>query len=183
VDDILDVSRIEMGRLRFSPDYMMPHEVLAEVQDMFVDSAKSKALVCTLDSSDNVQDAVIRADRGRFKQVMINLVSNAVKYTLAGSVTISQRRVGERIEISVRDTGVGMTSEEQAKLFGKFYRVEASETKGVSGTGLGLWITKYIVEHMDGKISVESIKGEGSRFVVSFREYTDMRPPNSQQKE
>jgi signal transduction histidine kinase len=172
VDDILDVSRIEMGRLRFSPDHVEPEEVLREVEEMFVDSAKSKDLKLVLRVHAEAKGAQIRVDRGRLKQVIINLVSNAVKYTLAGNITIEERCVDGVVELSVRDSGVGMTSEEQQKLFGKFYRVEADETKGVSGTGLGLWITKYITEHMSGSISVESIKGEGSRFVVRFPRYT-----------
>lgn len=172
VDDILDVSRIEMGRLRFSPDYIQPYEVITEVCDMFVDSARTKDITLSLNVDAAAQGVTVRVDRGRFKQVMVNLVSNAIKYTLAGTVTIEQTHTPGRLEVSVRDTGVGMTSEEQAKLFGKFYRVEAQETKHVSGTGLGLWITRYIVEHMDGTISVESIKGEGSRFVVSFPDHS-----------
>jgi two-component system sensor histidine kinase EvgS len=110
----------------------------------------------------------IEVDRGRLKQVIVNLVSNAIRYSLRGTITISVEREGDSIELSVRDTGVGMTAEEQKQLFKKFYRAEATETKGVSGTGLGLWITKYLVEHMGGTIAVESIKGEGSRFVVRF---------------
>jgi len=183
VDDILDVSRIEMGRLRFSPDYVVPAEVLSEVHEMFTDAAKNKGLELALNISDEVAQAGVRVDRGRLKQVMVNLASNAVKYTLTGSITIEQKRVGESIELSVRDTGVGMTSEEQAKLFGKFYRVEADETQGVSGTGLGLWITKYIVEHMAGQISVESIKGDGSRFVVRFPEHFQGEEEQKESKE
>ena len=168
VDDILDVSRIEMGRLRFAPEYIHPSEVLGEVVEMFQDNAKGKDLNLVLTIPYEVKDTGIRVDRGRLKQVMVNLVSNAVKYTIAGTITVEQKVVGDQIEISVRDSGIGMTAEEQNRLFSKFYRVEGKETAGVSGTGLGLWITKYIVEHMGGKISVESIKGEGSRFVVTF---------------
>ncbi len=170
VDDILDVSRIEMGRLRFSPDYLTPADVLVEVNDMFKDAAHDKHLKLVLDVDEDAQNAIVRVDRGRLKQVMINLVSNAVKYTFEGTVVIAQKRTSAGIELSVRDSGVGMTAEEQHNLFGKFYRVETTETKGVSGTGLGLWITKYLVDHMGGTITVESIKGEGSRFVILFPE-------------
>jgi len=175
VDDILDVSRIEMGRLRFSPGYIRPADILVEVYEMFQDAAHTKGLTLALDIQEEVRSVSIRVDRGRLKQVLVNLASNAVKYTLTGMITLAARQTGDVVELSVHDTGVGMTAEEQAKLFGKFYRIEASETKGVSGTGLGLWITKYITEHMGGSISVESIKGEGSRFVVRFsvRSQTD----------
>jgi signal transduction histidine kinase len=168
VDDILDVSRIEMGRLRFAPEYIHPHEILEEVAEMFRDSAKGKDLTLTLVIPDGEREAGIRVDRGRLKQVVVNLVSNAVKYTIAGTITVEQHSEGGQVELSVRDSGVGMTAEEQNRLFSKFYRIEGKETAGVSGTGLGLWISKYIVDHMGGKISVESIKGEGSRFVVAF---------------
>lgn len=168
VDDILDVSRIEMGRLRFSPDSVKPAEVVSEVLEMFRMTASQKGigLVYTPNETDGAR--VIRVDRGRLKQVTVNLISNALKYTLQGTVTVTTIQVGDAFELAVRDTGVGMSAEEQQKLFGKFYRVEAEETKGVRGTGLGLWITKYLIEHMSGTISVESIKGEGSRFVVRF---------------
>ncbi len=168
VDDILDVSRIEMGRLKFSVDYVKSYDVLKEVYEMFENKAKDKGLVLLLAVEDAHKDVTLRLDRGRLKQVVINLVSNAVKYTMKGEVKISQKVLNGNVEISVRDTGIGMTSEEQKKLFGKFYRIEDDKSKGVSGTGLGLWITKYIVEQMNGKISVESIKGDGSRFVVIF---------------
>jgi signal transduction histidine kinase len=169
VDDVLDVSRIEMGRLRFSPDYVQPAELIDEVVEMFKVTAEGKGLALSATVPDDVRVLAVRVDRGRMKQVLVNLVSNAVKYTLHGSVTVALARAdNERLELSVRDTGVGMTTEEQHKLFEKFYRVEAAETRTVTGTGLGLWITKYIIEHMSGTIGVESIKGQGSRFVVSF---------------
>jgi|GEM_PF-568299 len=171
IDDILDVSRIEMGRLRFSPDRVHPAEVVDEVVAMFKDAAAGKGLALVQSVTDGAEHAAVFVDRGRLKQVMVNLVSNAVKYTLAGSITVEVSAENGLVHLAVRDTGVGMTAEEQKKLFGKFYRAEAEETKAVSGTGLGLWITKYIIEHMNGTISVESIKEQGSRFVVIFPLY------------
>jgi len=168
IDDILDVSRIEMGRLRFSPDHVVPREVMEEVVDMFKETAKGKGLTMHLDVSDSVKDAGVLVDRGRLKQILVNLTSNALKYTLKGTITLAVAVRDDVVECSIRDTGVGMTSEEQKRLFSKFYRVESKETRSVRGTGLGLWITKYLIEHMQGSISVESIKGEGSRFVVAF---------------
>jgi len=168
IDDILDVSRIEMGRLRFEPVLVTPAPLLTELVDMFGAQAAGKGLTLASAVEAGSEGSTLQVDRGRLKQVLVNLVSNAIKYSLTGTITLGQRKNNNRLEIFVRDTGVGMTADEQAKLFSKFYRVEAQETKGVSGTGLGLWITKYIVEHMGGTISVESIKGEGSRFVASF---------------
>lgn len=171
IDDILDVSRIEMGRLRFSPDHVRVKDVLDEVAEMFAPQASEKGIVFRTDMPEAVTELMLRLDRGRFKQVLVNLVSNAVKYTLAGEIVIGVSTDASTAEIFVLDSGVGMTDEEREKLFKKFYRAEATECKGVSGTGLGLWISKYIVEHMRGSISVESVKGKGSRFVLKFPLY------------
>lgn len=168
IDDILDVSRIEMGRMRFSPDQVRVADVCAEVAEMFSVQATAKGLTLVFEPTPEALGAFAYVDRGRLKQVLVNLVSNAVKYSLAGSVRVTEYIEHGHLTIAVRDTGVGMTAEEQQKLFTKFYRVEAAETKGTTGTGLGLWITKYIIEHMGGVIAAESIKGAGSRFVVSF---------------
>jgi signal transduction histidine kinase len=168
VDDILDVSRIEMGRLTVNPVELRPVEVLEEVVEMFSETARGKGLVLAFSVDDAMRDTTLVLDRTRLKQVMVNLASNAMKYTLEGTVTVGMTVDDAYVDLWVRDTGVGMTADEQKQLFGKFYRVEASETKEVRGTGLGLWITKYVTEHMHGTISVESIKGEGSRFVARF---------------
>jgi K+-sensing histidine kinase KdpD len=168
VDDILDVSRIEMGRLRFASEYVHPSAVIEEVIDAYHTEAHAHNL--ELNFKNNIKDnkPIIRVDRTRLKQVMVNLVSNAIKYTQKGSITVSLEEKDDTIYMSVKDTGIGMSAEAQKKLFSKFYRVQSEETKAVSGTGLGLWITKYIVEQMRGTISVESIRGEGSRFTVTF---------------
>ena len=151
-----------------TPDYVEVEGLLREVGAMFEPQAREKGLLLTVDIPEGLKEILLRVDRGRLKQAMVNLVSNAIKYTLVGEITIILKRSDDTAELSVLDSGVGMTDEERDKLFGKFYRVEADECKGVSGTGLGLWISKYIVEHMHGSISVESIKGKGSRFVLKF---------------
>ena len=103
-----------------------------------------------------------------FKQVVVNLVGNAVKYTNKGEIVVKQYVEKNRLYIRVIDTGLGMTEEEKMHLFEKFYRIKAEETKDIRGTGLGLWITAKIIKEMNGNISVESIKGVGSHFIVSF---------------
>lgn len=167
IDDILDVSRIEQGRLRFSPTYLVPAEIAQEVVELFDNQAKKKGLQIRYESTD-ADKTQIRVDGVRLRQIITNLVSNASKYTLEGEITVSCTATADEVTIAVRDTGIGLTADEQKKLFGKFYRVEADETKSVSGTGLGLWITKYLVEAMGGRITVESIKGTGSKFSASF---------------
>ena len=110
----------------------------------------------------------VMADEDRIKQVFINIIGNAVKYTKEGSVTITQKLEGDTIRTFINDTGIGMSPEERERLFEKFYRIKNDDTKNVPGTGLGLWITKQIVEKMKGKIFVDSIEGKGSQFTITF---------------
>ena len=98
----------------------------------------------------------------------MNIIGNAVKYTAKGEVNVRQYEEQGRVVIRVSDTGFGMSEEERAHLFEKFYRVRTKDTENIRGTGLGLWITKQIIEAMKGTISVESIKGVGSHFIISF---------------
>ena len=127
--------------------------------------AKDKGLTLKFDL-----DVVSRitADPDRFRQVMVNLIGNAVKYTPSGSVRIATSASGGIFSVRVSDTGMGISSEDQKHLFEKFFRVKSEETSRIQGTGLGLWITHRIVVEMGGSISVESIKGKGTDFIVSF---------------
>lgn len=167
IDDILDVSRIEQGRMSVAPTRLHPYEVITEVIEMFREQAVKKALTLTLVSSSTSQQQII-VDRARFKQVLINLVSNAVKYTKEGSIIVSLEVDEDNVLIEVQDTGIGLSAEEQQHLFKKFYRATSEESKGVPGTGLGLWITASLVKAMGGSISVESMRGVGSKFVLAF---------------
>lgn len=106
------------------------------------------------------------ADVNKLKQVLINLVGNAVKYTKTGSVTVTADAKENAVEVKVSDTGIGMSPEARERLFTKFYRISSKETQGVPGTGLGLWITKQIVELMHGKIFVDSIEGKGTQVTL-----------------
>ena len=97
-----------------------------------------------------------------------NIIGNAVKYTLKGKVTVTSYVERDTYIIRVSDTGIGISAEDQKKLFTRFYRVKSKETDSIRGTGLGLWITRNIINQMEGNISVESIKGKGTDFVISF---------------
>lgn len=167
VADILDVSRIEQGRMSFTPEIFAPRALMKEVTESFTLPAKEKGLALILDES-AAGEEVIRADKDRLKQVLVNLVGNAIKYTPKGEVKVRQYVEKGRLVMRVSDTGLGMSAEEQARLFEKFYRIKTEDTKDIRGTGLGLWITREIVRQMGGSISVESIKGVGSHFIVSF---------------
>jgi len=167
VADILDVSRIEQNRMFYNMERFNPVEIVGETVSSFEMGAKEKNLSITFDKS-KVTEKRIFADKERLKQVLVNLVGNSLKYTFSGEIKVSQYDDGKKLFVRVSDTGIGMSSEEREGLFQKFYRVRSTETEKVMGTGLGLWITERIVKDMNGSISVESIKGVGSHFVVSF---------------
>ncbi|RMD59635.1 sensor histidine kinase [Candidatus Parcubacteria bacterium] len=167
VEDLLNVSRIEQGRIKLNlqKQNVLPliKEVLAELKVQ----ADNKNLYLRLNSK-LTQEPIINLDGDRFKQVLINLIGNAIKYTFKGGVELIVSNKGKEVEIRIKDTGIGMSAQERARLFEKFYRVQNEQTKDVPGTGLGLWITKQLVEMMGGKIEVDSIKGVGTQFSLIF---------------
>lgn len=166
VADMLDVSRIEQGRMKFEPSEVDPDKIVEEVVDYYSRAAKEKGLDLVYAKEET---GTINVDPGRLKQVLINLVSNAVKYTEKGEVVVKQYVENGKLIIRVSDTGLGMSKEEQDQLFQKFSRVGGVRTKHIRGTGLGLWIVKQVVEKMGGTITVESIKGKGSDFILKFQ--------------
>ncbi len=168
VSDILDVSRIEQGRMSFEYEKLNPRALISEVANSLSINAESKGLSISFDQKDVFDDQIINIDKGKLKQILVNIIGNAVKYTKEGSVTVRQYTEKDKLYIRVSDTGVGMSEEERVKLFEKFYRIRNKETEGIRGTGLGLWITAQMVKGMNGKLSVESIKGVGSHFIISF---------------
>ena len=165
VGDILDVVKIDQGRIRFDMKEIDASDVVAEVADSLQSLAKEKNLSLSFVRA-NVSH--IFADPVRLKQALINIIGNAIKYTPQGSVSVMATEENSRVSIRVRDTGIGISAEDQRKLFGKFLRIRSKETEDIRGTGLGLWITAQIISGMNGKISVESIKGKGSDFILSF---------------
>lgn len=168
VSNILDVSRIEQGRMAFKIEKMNPNEMTEKTIASFELPAREKGLSLSFDKTKVEDSQYINVDKDKMKQVLINLIGNAVKYTNKGEIIVRQYKEKENVCIRISDTGIGMTEEERTNLFQKFYRVKNEETEKVRGTGLGLWITARIIREMGGNISVESIKGVGSHFIVSF---------------
>jgi len=168
VSDILDVSRIEQGRMSFKIEKINPSEIIEKVMTSFALPAKEKRLNVSFDKERIENSQYINIDTDRLKQILVNLIGNAVKYTNKGEIIIKQYEEKGRLYIRIIDTGIGITEEEKIKLFEKFYRIRTEETKNIRGTGLGLWITVKMIKEMNGNLSVESIKGVGSHFIVSF---------------
>lgn len=166
VEDLLDVSRIEQGRMKMDLEDLQPEPLIEEIVTQLHFEAEKKKLAFEY-RKPAVPMPKIRVDRSRLRQVLINLCSNAIKYSPAGSVTVTTEvKDGNMLEIKVTDTGLGMSAEAREKLFQKFYRVKTDQTSGIPGTGLGLWITKQIVENMKGKIFCDSIEKVGTQMSV-----------------
>lgn len=166
VEDILEVSRIEGNRLPVEITDIDPDPVISQSVEEMRSFAMQKNLELIWSQPDS--SAKIKADANRLKQVLVNLISNAIKYTEKGSVSVSTAVKNKEFLITVADTGIGISAEDQSKLFQKFSRIKNKRTMDIAGTGLGLWITLEIIRRMDGKISVESIEGVGSHFTVRF---------------
>ncbi len=172
IEDLLNVSRIEQGRIKIN---LVPIDIVPFVKNV-IDQMKIHAdkknlkLVYQTPSETNIKIPPILADPDRLKQILINLIGNAIKYTFEGRVAVSIKYLiqDKLIEIKVSDTGIGMSAKDQEKLFEKFYRIRNKKTSDISGTGLGLWITKQLVELMSGRILVSSIEGRGSEFSLYF---------------
>jgi signal transduction histidine kinase len=165
IGDILDVAKLQEGRMSFNFTALDVSTEIAQVVDSFMRPAEDKGLALLYTPAPLPS---ISVDTDRFRQLMINLVGNAIKYTPAGEVRVTTVVDAEHVTIRVSDTGMGISAEDQQKLFQKFFRVKSRETEKITGTGLGLWITTQIVKAMKGTISVESIKGKGTDFIVTF---------------
>jgi len=165
VEDILDVSRIEQGRMQYNFKEFDPSSIVQTISTSFEFTAKSKDIKI---SSEVKGSGKIKVDENKLKQILINIIGNAVKYTKDGEVKVSVGTEHNRLIIRVSDSGIGMKAEDQKKIFEKFYRIQNKDTENIPGSGLGLWITEAMIKEMNGSISVESIMGVGSHFIISF---------------
>ncbi len=166
VRDLLSVSRIEAGRVQIKPRSVAIEKLMADTVDQLRFLAEDKQLRLVYEKPAQPLPPVW-ADPDRVMQVLVNLVSNGIKYTPQGCVTLTAKVLSgtpSQIEITVADTGLGMTEEAQSHLFEKFYRVATPETSAIQGTGLGLYITKALIEKMNGRLHLESTEGKGSSF-------------------
>jgi signal transduction histidine kinase/CheY-like chemotaxis protein len=172
VSDILDVSKIEAGRLELEQQDFDLRQLLAAMRGMVSTQADQKGLALAVEIDDDVPQAV-RGDRLRVGQVLANLLSNAVKFTPAGEVALSvsvaeQTNVATVVRFEVRDTGIGIRPERLANLFDPFTQADLSTTRQFGGTGLGLTISRDLLRLMGGSIEARSEVGEGSTFEVSI---------------
>jgi signal transduction histidine kinase len=165
INDILDISKVEAGRMELQPGAVDLRFVLQNAISLIRERATRQGISVTLDVDATV--GTIEADERRVKQILFNLLSNALKFTPAGGrVTLTAARIDNAVQISVRDTGIGIRSEDQDRIFEEFQ--QAGPGKAVEGTGLGLALAKRFVEMHGGRIWVESTVGAGSNFTFTL---------------
>lgn len=170
ISDLLDLSRIESGNRALSDEPFEPALILRDVTEMIRVAAEKKGLGFTADF-DAVQGLVLRGDGRAFRQILTNLLGNAVKFTDAGRVAlraaVAGKGEGRRVTIEVEDTGRGIPRAALGRIFERFYQVDGSSTRAAEGTGLGLAISQALARMMGGGIEVASTVGQGSVFVFS----------------
>ena len=169
INDVLDMAKIEAGRMNLNPERFHIHDLLQDVTSITstLASEKNLSLFIETDSDSAVE---IFADRTRIRQVMINLVNNAIKFTEKGQVRLRADRRGNLITVSVRDTGVGIPPDNLEDIFQEFTQVDTSTTRRAGGTGLGLPISRKLIEMHGGRLWAESagVDGEGAAFFVEL---------------
>jgi len=172
VNDVLDISKLEAGRLRIETHCFDLKEELRAVVRFRMRAAAAKGIRLCLQYGEELPTQVL-GDSCRLRQVVMNMLENAIKFTARGEVTVIAERVdsGEqefRLRISVKDTGIGISEEKQKILFQKFTQADSSTTRRFGGTGLGLAICKQLAELMNGSVGVSSMAGEGSTFWIEL---------------
>ncbi len=166
INDILDISKIEAGELKPNLQTFNVQDVIAEVVEMIWPFAVSKNLPIHFVTVPEIGE--IKSDRKRVHQIILNIINNAVKFTEKGSVSIRCFREKGSLSVEVSDTGIGIKPEDIDLLFNPFVQLENNLTRKFEGSGLGLSISKKLMEMLNGKISVKSEYGKGSRFIISF---------------
>lgn len=169
LDDILDFSRLEAGRLQVEVSHFFPRKMLEEIRGLFMKEAEDKHLELAV-SVDASTPRCLEGDAGRLRQVLLNLVGNAIKFTGRGSITISLHPAPDRTShfiFSVKDTGDGIPSEQMERIFQPFTQVDSSISRRYGGTGLGLAISRRLIELMGGELTVRSELGQGSEFFMA----------------
>jgi signal transduction histidine kinase/CheY-like chemotaxis protein/HPt (histidine-containing phosphotransfer) domain-containing protein len=169
INDILDISKIEAGQLQVESIEFSPHQVLAEVVSVLRVPAQKKGVALDYRWESGVPETV-RSDPHRLKQLLMNLVNNAIKFTDEGSVTLVASLVdagqNAKLRVEVRDTGIGIPAEKLHTIFQPFVQADSSVTRKYGGTGLGLAISRRIAQALGGDLSVESKVGQGSTFIA-----------------
>jgi len=170
INDILDLSKIEAGKLEIRPEPFSIRNLLAEVESLFMARATEKGLILKVTADERLPEYMV-SDELRIRQILLNFMSNALKFTDAGEIVLSAESLGREgnrvgLKLSVKDTGIGIKEDQLKHVFGAFAQVENQDTRKYGGTGLGLAITEKLVSLLGGRVEVESEPYMGSTFSV-----------------
>lgn len=187
INNILDFSKMEAGKFSLDAEEFDFHQMMEQVIATHMVEVNKKELRLSVHMDENIPQYVT-GDKLRIGQILNNLLSNAVKFTLVGQISLDVSKtmhINDEIELffMVKDSGIGISKEEQDKLFQSFNQADASITRRFGGTGLGLAITKQLVEQMNGSIHVESEKGKGSSFTFNIRLKTNQKMNENQDQD
>jgi PAS domain S-box-containing protein len=167
VNDLLSVARIEAGRMRFALSDLDLNDTTKSVVSTLAALGKEKGVKVTFAPGKNLP--FVQADGDKVKEILTNLVGNSLKFTDKGSITVATELKDNKVEVSVTDTGIGISDEDQAKLFGKFNQITSAQAGKPAGTGLGLYISRQMVRKMGGDMWIKSsVPGEGSTFAFTL---------------
>ncbi|WP_370572870.1 sensor histidine kinase, partial [Methanomethylovorans sp.] len=167
INDILDLSKVDSGKMQISYEKFTINEVFTDIRNNLANFAISKSITLNFEVEADLTD--IYADKLKLKQILYNLVSNAIKFTSEqGSVYISASARSNRLHVEVRDTGIGINTEDQKKLFSAFTQLDSTYSRKYQGSGLGLVLVKKFVEIHGGRVWVESESGKGSNFIFEI---------------
>ena len=167
LDDLLDLSKLEAGRLALEEGPVSLPSLADELRALWTPAAKKKQLALTVEL-DASAPGTLKLDGRRLRQILGNLVSNALKFTQAGQVRVVLARANDRLVCSVTDTGIGISPEQQRRLFGRFVQADDARAKRYQGSGLGLALSRELAQLMGGTLEVESEPGVGSRFTCTL---------------
>lgn len=160
----MDISKLESGEIKIRNMKINVHNYISNVENQFALIAEEKNLELTYTHSLNMKETAVFADPERLRQIFNNLISNAIKFTAIGKIEIGYQLIGKMVEFCIKDTGIGIPEEYQEKIFERFRQVDDQTTREFGGNGLGLTISKNLVELMGGKIWLVSEPGIGSEF-------------------
>ncbi len=164
IEDLLDISKIEAGRMAVEPTYFDMQKAVSEVVEIFTPKTRERVVRIV----ENTSEIVVHSDVKRFKQVLTNLVDNAVKFTAKGEITVSTAPGGGTVTVSVEDTGIGIKAEDLPLLFQSFQRVNPPIDSVTEGSGLGLYLSQKIANMLGGEITVTSTYNKGSTFTLTI---------------
>ena len=174
INDVLDMSWVESGRVKIEEKTVHIPDILHDLRTIIQGNIAAKQQDLYIDTQDVVHEDII-TDKLRLNQVLLNIVSNAIKFTPVGgtiSIRVSEKPCDMKqyttYEFRIKDNGIGMSEEFQKEVFDSFTRAQSSTINGIQGTGLGMAITKNIVDMMGGTIKLKSKEGKGSEFIVTF---------------